>query len=177
MLRQRVSKRLAPSTHRSSARNSVRESEREAKDAMRRELLALYAETDRVLAPFSCEASTDCCRFGVTGREPYPTAIELSELMLAMRRASVDVPSRHRALPLASEERRCPLLSAEGRCRAYASRPFGCRTFFCDRVRGPSKLPRATLQRISRDIAALSARFAPRDPHPRPLTNALGVSS
>ena len=59
----------------------------------------------------------------------------------------------------------------DGRCVVYASRPFGCRTFFCDRAEGPAgerAAPRAEIGRIARDIAALSARFAPADPGPRP---------
>ena len=162
-------------------------------DPHRAELLALYAEVDALLAPFSCDASTDCCRFGVTGREPYPTAIELAEVERAARGvgglASHVAKSaaaaatktarggRGRALPLAvsaaTDERRCPLLSDEGRCRVYASRPFGCRTFFCDRATGPGKMPRADVQRLSRAVASLSARFEPRDPGPRPLSRAL----
>ena len=27
------------------------------------------------------------------------------------------------------------------RCSAYVSRPFGCRTFFCHRIRGPAREP------------------------------------
>jgi hypothetical protein len=64
--------------------------------------------------------------------------------------------------------RPCPLLSPDGRCRIYASRPFGCRTFFCGQ-----KLPRQAVGSIGRRIADLSARFAPRDPGPRPLVRAL----
>ncbi|WP_394825242.1 YkgJ family cysteine cluster protein [Pendulispora albinea] len=139
----------------------------------RAHLRALYAEVDRALAPYSCDASTECCRFGITGREPYPTAVERAELQHAIaglggERALV------RRLPIAAAaaaERACPLLSETGKCRVYASRPFGCRTFFCDRVIGPGKLPRAEIQRISRDIAALSAATFPSDPHARPLTH------
>jgi Fe-S-cluster containining protein len=142
----------------------------------RAELLALYAEVDALLAPFSCDASAECCNFATTGREPYPTAIELAEVERAVRAGSLlrGAPdaTKKRKLPLASW--RCPLLSPEGRCRIYAGRPFGCRTFFCDRVSGPGKLPRAELQSLSRRIADLAARFAPRDPLPRPLTKALG---
>jgi Fe-S-cluster containining protein len=150
-------------------------------DPLRADLLAVYAEVDRLLAPFFCEGTTECCRFGVTGREPYPTAIELEEVTHALRAlGGKTVPSR-RALPLAGgeDERPCPLLSEEGRCRIYASRPFGCRTFFCERVQGPggarAKLPRAEVQRLSRSVADLAARFAPRDPHARPLTRALAT--
>jgi Fe-S-cluster containining protein len=145
----------------------------------RAELLALYAEVDGLLAPFSCDASAECCHFGTTGREPYPTAIELAEVERAVRAGSLLARSnkdaggsKKRKLPLASW--RCPLLSSEGRCRIYAARPFGCRTYFCERMSGPGKLPRAEIQAVSRRIADLAARFAPRDPLPRPLTKALG---
>ena len=90
----------------------------------------------------------------------------------ASRRPVAKTPQATSALPIAAD-RRAPLPAPRrrGRCRIYASRPFGCRTFFCDRVQGPGKLPRAEVQRISRRIADLSAQFAPRDPSsPRPAT-------
>jgi Fe-S-cluster containining protein len=139
------------------------------------ELRALYARLDAALEGWGCERSTDCCRFGVTGREPYPTAVELAELERAVR-ARGGLP-RRRALPVAGE-RRCALLDDDGRCLVYGARPFGCRTFFCDRARGPvgeraaSGLPRAEIAEIARAIADLSARFAPSDPGPRPLSRA-----
>lgn len=134
--------------------------------AARAELRALYREADALFAGWTCETSTDCCRFGVTGREPYPTAVELAELRAAIR-ARGGLPKR-RTLPLA-DERRCDLLDDEGRCLVYASRPFGCRTFFCDRAEGPAP-SRAEIQRLARLIADLSARFDPADPGPRPLS-------
>jgi hypothetical protein len=132
------------------------------------ELRLLYARIDEALVGWTCEASTDCCRFGVTGREPYPTAVELAELERAVR-ARGGLPKR-RSLPLASE-RRCALLGDDGRCLVYAWRPFGCRTFFCERALGPTKdLPKGAVKEIAGEIAALSARFAPADPGPRPLS-------
>jgi len=104
----------------------------------------------------------------VTGREPYPTAIELSELEHAVR-ARGGIPKR-RVLPIASE-RRCPLLGDDGRCLVYASRPFGCRTFYCDRAEG-EPVPRNEISRLSRKIQDLSERYFPRDPGPRPLSRA-----
>jgi Fe-S-cluster containining protein len=146
----------------------------------RAELLALYARADALLAPFSCDSSTECCRFGVTGREPYVTSVELAELQLAIAaRGGPAPPSARplRSLPVVSEERPCPLLDASGRCRVYASRPLGCRTFFCERARGPGRLPRTEANAIARDIADLAARVTPRDAGSRPLTRALaGVS-
>jgi hypothetical protein len=138
-------------------------------------LLALYAEADALLEGLVCACSTPgadgardarCCQFGITGREPYPTAVELEEVFHAMRASSVS-PREARRLPLA-DQRPCPLLSDDGRCRIYASRPFGCRTFFCGQ-----KLPRVAVSAIGRRISDLSARFAPRDPGPRPLTRCL----
>jgi len=140
-------------------------------------LRALYGEVDRLVEGFGCDASTDCCRFGVTGREPYPTAVELAELGRAVR-ARGGLPKR-RSLPIESE-RRCDLLSDQGKCLVYASRPFGCRTFFCDRARGPAgetarDLPRGAIAELGRAVADLSARFAPADPGPRPLSRATGA--
>lgn len=138
------------------------------------ELRALYSEVDALLDGWSCEDSTECCRFGVTGREPYPTAIELFELERAVRTRG-GLPKR-RTLPVA-EERRCALLSDEGRCLAYAARPFGCRTFFCERATEPTgkglrATPRNEIARLGRAVADLSARFSPVDPGPRPLSKA-----
>jgi len=135
-------------------------------------LRGVYAETDRLLEGWSCEASTDCCRFGVTGREPYPTAIEQAELARAVR-ARGGLPKR-RSLPTV-DERRCALLSDEGKCLVYASRPFGCRTFFCERGHGPAgeasrAMPKNEIARLGRSIVDLSARFAPGDAGPRPLS-------
>lgn len=144
------------------------------RDRMLEELRALYARIEAALEGWGCDASTDCCRFGVTGREPYPTAVELAELERAVR-ARGGIPKR-RVLPIA-DERRCALLSDAGKCLVYASRPFGCRTFFCGSARGPAgegtrALPKADIAEVSRAIAALSARFAPADPGPRPLSRA-----
>ena len=133
------------------------------KNPARAELLAVYEEVDALLAPYSCPASTDCCHFGRTGREPYVHAVELAEVELAVASRPLK-----RALPIAAEsERRCPMLGDDGRCRVYASRPFGCRTYFCEKVEGPRKLPRERIGQLARRIADLSARAFPRDPGPR----------
>lgn len=135
----------------------------EARAALR----AIYKQVDALHDGWTCATSTDCCRFGVTGREPYPTAIELAEVEAAIR-ARGGIPKR-RTLPVAAE-RRCDLLGDDGRCLIYASRPFGCRTFFCERGEGP-RVSRAEVQQLARAIADLSDRFAPSDPGPRPLSN------
>jgi uncharacterized protein len=138
------------------------------------ELGRIYAEADALFAGWTCGGSTDCCRFGITGREPYPTAVERAMLERAVR-ARGGLPKR-RTLPTIGE-RRCALLSDEGRCLVYAARPFGCRTFFCERGRSPlgedvRSAPRGVVAALGRRIADLSARFAPADPGPRPLSRA-----
>jgi uncharacterized protein len=114
----------------------------------------------------------------VTGREPYPSAVEIEELERAVR-ARGGLPKR-RALPVVSargtDERRCALLSDAGKCVVYASRPFGCRTFFCERASGPAgeesrAVPKAEIARLGRAVADLAARFDPADQGPRPLSN------
>jgi len=149
-------------------------------------LRAVYAEVDALLEGWTCACSragvgaspqAQCCHFAVTGREPYPTAIELTEVLHAVR-ATPPPKADPRSLPLV-ELRPCPLLSAEGRCRVYASRPFGCRTFFCDHAEGPGgagRPPRDAVNALGRRVADLSAKHAPRDPGPRPLVKALAAS-
>ena len=140
---------------------------------LRTELRALYDEVDALLAPYSCDSSTECCRFGVTGREPYVTPAEVAELTVAIRAHGGLKKPKRLPIHVDAKERRCALLDDEGRCSVYASRPFGCRTFFCDRIVGPKKFPRSEVQRLARAIADLSARHAPRAPYARPLTRVL----
>jgi hypothetical protein len=160
-----------------------------AESPARATLKAVYAEVDALLDGWTCScgaASEEarearCCHFAVTGREPYPTAVELEEVRHGVRTAGL-LARDPRKLPVvtAPELGACPLLSVDGRCRIYASRPFGCRTFFCDHAEAPfgarRKLPRDAIQALGRRVADLSARFAPRDPGPRPLGRALLTS-
>ncbi len=150
----------------------------------RAELLALYAEADGLLDGWTCHCSASeasdpadvpCCHFAVTGREPYPTSVELEEVRHAMKAAGIQARDPRR-LPRV-DLKPCPLLGRDGRCRIYASRPFGCRTFFCEGAAAPfgarARVPRDALMALGRRIADLSGRFSPRDPHPRPLVRAL----
>jgi hypothetical protein len=160
----------------------MRQEESWRRSAIRAELLALYREADSLLEGWACACvdpdshGAPCCDFATTGREPYPTAVELREIRHAM---SARPPGHRRRLPL-SEKAPCPLLSDSGRCLIYASRPFGCRTFFCRDAEGPAgprqPYPREAINAIGRRIADLSARFSPRDHAARPLARALGPS-
>jgi hypothetical protein len=145
------------------------------------ELQALYAETDALLEGSECACTEGlshtppCCDFGVIGREPYPTAVELEEVRHAVLASRLPATDRGR-LPVAGNSP-CPLLSDAGRCLIYASRPFGCRTFFCPEAYGPCgsrpRAPREAINSLGRRIADLSARFAPKDPAARPFRRAL----
>ena len=137
-------------------------------------LMALYAEADALVAGWTCDESTDCCRFGVTGREPYVTGIELAEVKDALKARGGKGPTR-KSLPVAGEKR-CPMLTDEGRCVVYESRPLGCRTFFCAGALAKlgEKLPRTDFQRIVRAIEELSEKTFPDQAESRPLTRVLG---
>ncbi len=141
----------------------------------RAQLRVIYTKVDALLEPFSCDGSVECCDFAITGREPTPTTIEIAEVLHAARRLGSGRENRNdkRRLPLVKESRRCAMLGDDNRCRIYASRPFGCRTYFCERVRGPGKLPRLEILELARRVADLSEKSFPRDPLPRPLSRAL----
>jgi Fe-S-cluster containining protein len=162
---------------------------RSLREALLRELKAIYAEVDALHAEWTCPASTECCHFRVTGREPYVTSIELELVTKAI--AAAGGPSalggygkRERAgvaavrLPLLSEPAdetgRCPLLGSTGRCVVYEARPFGCRTFYCDRATPGEPVRQRDINEFVRRIQALAERHSPGGDRGRPLTRALG---
>lgn len=148
------------------------------------ELAAIYQAADEVYAGWACPASTECCRFGITGREPYVTSVELAAIRRAVAArgghrswkpaaplaASASAPPGRR-LPLA--ERTCPMLSDAGRCSIYAARPLGCRTFFCDRADPGAPVRHRELLALVRRVQDLAARHTPGGDQGRPLTRAL----
>jgi Fe-S-cluster containining protein len=142
------------------------------RDALLDELRGLYHELDAMYAGATCPGTTECCRFGVTGRQPYLTSIEatLVRRALAERGFGERKLPRWKPLPLVQrrDERPCPLLDASGRCSVYRVRPFGCRTFYCERA--TSELPkRVDLQPLLRRLQALAARYEPGGERGRPL--------
>jgi len=162
--------------------------DRSVEDALLAELAAILAEVDARFAGWTCDASTTCCRFGLTGREPYVTAVELLAVRRAVARSGrkLDLggsrpavaPARargRRALPVAEEvdERRCPLLGSDGRCTIYASRPFGCRTFFCDRAIAGDPVTQRDINAFVARIRAVAAKLGPGAEEGRPLVRAL----
>ena len=135
------------------------------------DLLRVYADLDARLAGFGCDESTDCCHFERTGREPWVTDLEWAVVANAVARLGgrdAVVAKNRRALPMVGEGR-CPLLDAAGRCSVYDARPLGCRTFYCERVQGPGRVPRDAVRDALRELQTLSERFTPASPTGRPL--------
>jgi Fe-S-cluster containining protein len=145
-------------------------------ESMLEELRQLFEEADALLSGASCPSSTECCRFGITGREPYLTSIEARAIERAVLANGGPLSKKRRALPLADrtgEERTCPLLTREGRCSVYASRPLGCRTYFCERATLPGPRRRKEERELARRLADLGARHSFQGDQVRPLSRIL----
>lgn len=163
------------------ARTPPAAADRAREDALLAELAAIYEEVDARHAGWSCDASTTCCRFGLTGREPYVTGLELLAVRRAVarsgRKLAVELPAarvRRRGLPVADDgERRCPLLGQDGRCSIYASRPFGCRTFFCDRASPGDAVPQRDVNAWVARIRVVAAQLGMGAEEGRQLTRSL----
>jgi Fe-S-cluster containining protein len=143
------------------------------------ELRALYAQVDALYADWSCPQSTECCRFGITGRQPYITEIELLAVRHALARRGGLLPPKRRALPIlyeAEKERVCPLLDRSQKCSVYADRPLGCRTYFCERAARGVGPERSELREWTRALQDLAARHRMGGELARPLVNALNDS-
>lgn len=130
---------------------------------MMADLRDVYARIDAMLAPFSCPGSSGCCRFAETGREPYLTRLEEE----ALRRAKAARPPKK--LPLLGRAAMCAFLQDDGLCSVYASRPFGCRTFFCEKREGPREYPRREVNRLAQELLELSVRHFPTQREVRPM--------
>jgi Fe-S-cluster containining protein len=137
------------------------------------ELAGVYREADALYAGWSCPASTECCRFGVTGREPYVTSIEVLAVERATKAGGGPLSPRRRALPMTTDsvrERVCAFLDASGRCAVYANRPFGCRTYFCERAIPGGKRSRPEEKRLVDRVRDIAARHEPGGDAPRSLS-------
>lgn len=151
---------------------NARDNETQALAALR----ALYVEADALYAGWSCPASSECCHFGVTGREPYVTLIEILAIERAVARRGGSLAPKRRALPIAGDaqrERICRLLDRDGRCSIYADRPLGCRTFYCERASAGAEPARDALRDLVQRLRELAVRHVPDGDRPRPLSRAL----
>lgn len=140
------------------------------------ELRRFYADVDAAYAGTSCPATTECCRFGRTGREPYVTSVELALVRRAIARRGGGRPARPKplhetrvGLAIVSDERVCPMLGPEGKCAVYEDRPFGCRTYFCDRATRLSEVKHKEMLAFVARLKGIAVRHSG-DSDGRPLT-------
>jgi len=89
------------------------------------------AEAVRAKRPV-CLASGRCCAFREHGHRLYLTGLEAAWTWMDLARRCEPLPDAA-ARSYALEHMRCPLLR-DGLCGAHASRPSGCRVYFCDRA-------------------------------------------
>lgn len=119
-----------------------------------RRLAAIYRQADEVYARFRCPASAECCQLTRRGRQPWLWPLELAALEGALRRQG-------RSMPPARADGGCPLLDEAGqRCTVYQDRPFGCRTYFCERASGGRHPLEATVE-LSIRLQALAVEADP----------------
>lgn len=122
----------------------------------------LLARASETYSPWSCPSTAECCQLTKTGRPPW---LWPSEWALVLERLSRE----RRALPPPRADGGCPFLDASGaRCTVYEVRPFGCRTFFCHRVKGPVKQPTAATDDLLTRLGAANVAWQD-DAEPRPL--------
>ena len=126
------------------------------------EVEAVYRELAARPVERSCQFSTTCCQFHVTGRVPHLTA---GEALVAARGLRA---SGRKALP-ERKDGACPMLGQNGRCMIYAARPFGCRTHYCRAAGGP--LERRELIDLIRRLEKVDADLA--GDGPRPIQGAM----
>jgi Fe-S-cluster containining protein len=128
--------------------------------AAMRETQLVFAKADEAYRPYGCPASAECCQLTRVQRQPWLWPSE----WLVVREAL-----KARGIPQAREDGACPLLDEANRCSIYASRPFGCRTFFCHRITGPSRQPAEEVDALLRRLEHLNQRLEPDCKGPRPL--------
>ena len=152
----------------------MRRAKRESpEDAILEELFAFYRQVDACYEGSHCPSSTECCRFGLTGREPYVTSVEVAGLRRAISHRGGLPSAKRRALPMVTTavvERICPFLDTLGRCSVYESRPLGCRTFYCSRATVTARTRGAAQREFVNRLRDIASRHEPGGDAPRPLS-------
>lgn len=124
------------------------------------EVAAIYQDLEKRVLPRSCQISTRCCRFRLTGQVPFLT---LGEALYAAK--GVRASGRKEIKP--NPEGACPLLGANGFCTIYQHRPFGCRTHFCEAAGGV--YPRKHLADLIQRLEALDEKLGGEGSRPLPV--------
>jgi len=117
------------------------------------EVRSLFRRVDKLLESTSCDGRGECCQLATTGLEPYLFQIEVALLEGALRTQS-------REWPPGRPDGGCPFLDASGRrCSVYDARPFGCRTYFCGRMRAPRPYPNAQVEALNAALTKIADRM------------------
>jgi hypothetical protein len=125
-----------------------------------RDLRAVYRLADAAYRPYSCPGTAECCQLATTRREPWLWPVEWALL----------VETTGGQVPPARADGGCPFLDASGkRCTVYADRPFGCRTYFCHRIRGPGREPIEAVAVLSERLQRVAQALDPDCDAPRTL--------
>lgn len=65
------------------------------------------------------------------------------------------------------------MLAEDNRCAIYASRPLGCRTFYCERATPGERVRHPVVSAFVRRVQEIAARHEPDGDRGRALTRAL----
>ena len=94
------------------------------------EVKKIHADLAKRPLERQCTLRTGCCQFHLTGKIPHLTRGEALLAVKALRATG------RKTLPV-RDDGACPLLDPRtARCLIYDSRPFGCRTHFCQPAGG-----------------------------------------
>ena len=122
------------------------------------EVRSVYAELASRPMDRNCQRRTDCCQFRITGKVPQLTRGEALLAAQALR------ASGRKSLPDPADGA-CPMLqTGTGKCLIYESRPFGCRTHFCQPAGGP--MERSGILDLIRRLEQIDVHMGGDGPHP-----------
>lgn len=131
------------------------------------EIRSVYTELSLCPAERNCQRRTECCQFRVTGKVPQLTR---GEALLA---AHAFRASGRKSLPQPTDGS-CPMLQAgTGKCLIYESRPFGCRTHFCQPAGGPIR--RQEVLDLIRRLETVDQQLGGDGPHELPQAVSLAL--
>jgi len=119
---------------------------------------SVYAELSLRPVERNCLRRTECCQFRLTGKVPQLTRGEALLAACAFR------ASGRKSLPNPADGT-CPMLQpGTGKCLIYESRPFGCRTHFCQAAGGP--MDRQEVLDLIRRLEQIDLQLGGDGPHP-----------
>jgi len=122
------------------------------------EVRKIYADLATRPVTRDCTLRAECCQFLLTGKTPYLTTGEALVAAQALKATG------RRSFP-AREDGACPLLDpATARCLIYDSRPFGCRTHFCQPAGGP--YPRRDVAGLIYELEEIARRLGGSEARP-----------